>query len=255
MLRHISCRYFAPPPPHPPPSLKWYNFLIPRSAIISPHTQCVCVFSHLVCEGGTTQAKPDPAPRDAEKGGSRDPAQIEEMWARNAPYSYETWHSRVSSQQSENFVYIHHDPVICTSYSIIYCACVIVWVYNYFISSRRINHCGAIVQYMPWSSVYSTWLSVVSQTIYSLFAIWMNTEGRRFDTWTGTKRTRTRTNTELYVRHNRIKSVPELSNTQRKRHKRKGWTSGGRREVWIPYKATKPKEIFLTVQGKEPSCW
>jgi hypothetical protein len=32
-----------------------------------------------VCDGGAVQAKPDPAPPDAEKGGSRDTATIEEI--------------------------------------------------------------------------------------------------------------------------------------------------------------------------------
>jgi hypothetical protein len=58
------------------------------------------------------QAEPDPALPDPGNSGSNDPVTMEETWARNAPYSFETWHSRVNSQQSENIVYITINPHI-----------------------------------------------------------------------------------------------------------------------------------------------
>ncbi len=42
------------------------------------------------------------------EGSSRDPVAMEKTWARSASYRFETWHSRVSGQQSEHIVCTVH---------------------------------------------------------------------------------------------------------------------------------------------------
>jgi hypothetical protein len=67
---------------------------------------------------------------------------MEETWARNAPNSFETWHYRVSGQQSENNVCIHYKFIICLGFILCKYS---VWMCNCCISSRRINHRGALL--------------------------------------------------------------------------------------------------------------
>jgi hypothetical protein len=82
-------------------------------------------------------------------GNSRDPITMEETWTGDTSCWFETWHSRVSSQQSEDIMYTRFIYVCCN-----------LTLCEYFkplcddiFSFRRTNH--MVLQYMHWSSVYT----------------------------------------------------------------------------------------------------
>ncbi len=63
---------------------------------------------------GATQAETGPGLPSAQRGSSRDPVTREETWTRSASYRFKTWwNSRVSSQQSENIVYVCTYKLLC----------------------------------------------------------------------------------------------------------------------------------------------
>jgi hypothetical protein len=64
--------------------------------------------------GGATQAKLDPAPPNAgggEGGGSRVPVTKEEAWAKNAPYSFNTWRKQSQPPTQWELVYYSMIPL------------------------------------------------------------------------------------------------------------------------------------------------
>jgi hypothetical protein len=57
----------------------WLDSSVPNRALGScPDPEILGTSDEKACEGGAAQAKPDPASPDAEEGGSRDPAAMEE---------------------------------------------------------------------------------------------------------------------------------------------------------------------------------
>jgi hypothetical protein len=75
-----------------------------------------------------------------QKGSSRDPAAMEETFAKNTPYSFEAWHSWVQwPTEWENCIFMW--TVITTfKWHCTHCICImLICVYNCYNSFRRIN--------------------------------------------------------------------------------------------------------------------
>ncbi len=114
-----------------------------------------------VCgESNRSQALPALTPQ---KSSSRELSAMEETCAKSTPYSFETLHSRVSGQQSENIALCMSNSLLHSIIPLrLYCA-MLTCVYNCCISSKRINLHGAVLQH--WSFVYICGLIVMSRTL------------------------------------------------------------------------------------------
>jgi hypothetical protein len=70
--------------------------------------------------------------------------EFRQQWRKHvlkAPYLFMVWHKQSQWPTEWELVYIHHDSILHLH---TYCVCVVLWVCNY-ISSRRINHHGALL--------------------------------------------------------------------------------------------------------------
>ncbi len=97
------------------------------------------------CLSGGEQPKPSPAHLRPQKTSSRNLAAMEETCAKSTPYSFEAWHNRVQ-WLTERIVFVRGQIIILFNWHPIHFTCTVLrCVYNCCISSRRINHCGALL--------------------------------------------------------------------------------------------------------------
>jgi hypothetical protein len=88
---------------------------------------------------------------------------MEETWAESTPFSFETWHSRVSRQQSKNIILqTNHSINPLDNIFAVYSSCIILtWMYNCCISLG-----GTLLHGLILCLHARNWLSRLEQSWY-----------------------------------------------------------------------------------------